>query len=58
MLLLSLDCSANFDPYFIMLSVKQGGIKYHFLSFWYDSTWYFAQLAGAVESTDYFFAEG
>ena len=22
-----------------MLSVKQGGIKYHFLSFWYDSTW-------------------
>ena len=27
------------DPYFIMLSVKQGGIKYHFLSLWYDSTW-------------------
>ena len=27
------------DPYLIMLSVKQGGIKYHFLSFWYDSTW-------------------
>ena len=26
------------DPYFIMLSVKQGGIKYHFLSLWYDST--------------------
>ena len=24
------------DPYFIMLSVKQGGIKYHFLSLWYD----------------------
>ena len=22
-----------------MLSVKQGCIKYHFLSFWYDSTW-------------------
>ena len=22
-----------------MLSVKQGGTKYHFLSFWYDSTW-------------------
>ena len=22
-----------------MVSVKQGGIKYHFLSFWYDSTW-------------------
>ena len=27
------------DPYLIMLSAKQGGIKYHFLSFWYDSTW-------------------
>ena len=23
----------------MMLSVKQGGIKYHFLSLWYDSTW-------------------
>ena len=22
-----------------MQSVKQGGIKYHFLSLWYDSTW-------------------
>ena len=22
-----------------MLSVKQGGIKYHFLSLWYNSTW-------------------
>ena len=22
-----------------MLSVKQGGIKYHFLSLWYDLTW-------------------
>ena len=26
------------DPYFIMPIVKQGGIKYHFLSLWYD-TW-------------------
>ena len=25
--------------YLIMLSVKQGGIKYHFLSLWYDRTW-------------------
>ena len=23
----------------IMLGVKQGGIKYHFLSLWYDATW-------------------
>ena len=26
------------DPYVIMLSVKQGNIKYHFLSLWYDAT--------------------
>ena len=26
------------DPYLILLSVKQGVIKYTFLSFWYDST--------------------
>ena len=24
------------DPYLIMLGVKQGSIKYHFLSLWYD----------------------
>ena len=29
----------TFHPYLIMLSVKQGGIKHHFLSLWYDSTW-------------------
>ena len=28
----------TFDAYLIMLSVKQGGIKYHFLSLYYDST--------------------
>ena len=27
------------DMCLIMLSVKQEGIKYHFLSLWYDSTW-------------------
>ena len=27
------------DPYLIMLSVKQGSIKYLFLNLWYDSTW-------------------
>ena len=25
--------------YLIALSVKQAGIKYNFLSLWYDSTW-------------------
>ena len=29
----------SIDPQLIMLSAKQGGIKNHFLSFWYDSTW-------------------
>ena len=28
----------TFDTYLIMLSAKQGGIKYHFLSLWYDPT--------------------
>ena len=27
------------DPQLVMLSVKQGGIKYHFLSLWYDWNW-------------------
>ena len=27
------------DTYLIQLSVKQGSIKYHFLSLCYDSTW-------------------
>ena len=26
----SLDCSTTLDPYLILLSMKQGGIKYHF----------------------------
>ena len=31
--------SLTFDPYIVMLNVKQGGIKYYFFSLWYDSTW-------------------
>ena len=27
------------DTFLILLSVKQGGIKYHFKSLWYDATW-------------------
>ena len=35
-LLLSLDCShCTLDPYLIMLSAKQGSIKYHFLSLYF-----------------------
>ena len=36
------------DPYLIRLSVKQGGIKYHFLSLWYDSTWDWTQVSRAI----------
>ena len=31
-----------------MLSVKQGGIKYHFLSLWYDSTWDWTHVSQAI----------
>ena len=37
-LLFSLDCSTILDLCLIMLSVKQGGITYNFLSLWYDSS--------------------
>ena len=36
------------DPYLIMLSVKQGSIKYPFLSLWYDSTWDWIQVSRAI----------
>ena len=31
-----------------MLRVKQGGIKYHFLNLWYDSTWDWTQVAQTI----------
>ena len=34
----------------IMLSVKQRGIKYHFFSFLYDSTWDWSPFSRAIES--------
>ena len=40
------------DPYLIMLSVKQGGIKYHFLSLWYDATWDWIQVSRKSDLTD------
>ena len=36
------------DPYLIILSVKQGGIKHHFLSLWYDSTWNRTQFSWTI----------
>ena len=32
----------------MMLSVKQGGIKYHFLSLWYDLTWDWNLVSSAI----------
>ena len=31
-----------------MQSVKQAGIKYHFLSLWYDSTWDWTLVSQAI----------
>ena len=31
-----------------MLSVRQEGIKYHFLSLWYDSTWDWTQVSRTI----------
>ena len=36
------------DLYLIMLSVKKGGIKYHFLSLWYNSTWDWTRVSQAI----------
>ena len=32
-----------------MLSVKQGGLKYHFLSLWYDSTWAWTPISQIID---------
>ena len=32
-----------------MLSVKQGGIKSHFSSLWYDSTWDWNPVSWAID---------
>ena len=36
------------DPYLIMLTVKQGGIKYLLYSLWYDSAWDWTQVFRAI----------
>ena len=40
------------DPYLIMPRVKQGGIEYHFLSLWYDSTWDWTQVSQTTFNTN------
>ena len=36
------------DTYLIMMSVKQGGIKYYFLSLWYHLTWDWTYVSQAI----------
>ena len=36
------------DMYLIMLSIKQGGIKYHLLNLWYDLTWDWTPVSWAM----------
>ena len=44
----SIPWIAPLDPYLKMMSLKQGGIKYHFLSLWYGSTWGWTPSRGSV----------
>ena len=48
----SFPCIAplTLDLYLNMLSDKQGSIKYHFLSLWYDSTWNWTYVSQAISS--------
>ena len=41
------------ETYLIMLSAKQGGIKYHFLSLWYDSIWDLTPVSRTIRQTLY-----
>ena len=43
----------TFDPCLIMLSVKQEDINYHFLSFWFDSTWDWTPVSQYADATMY-----
>ena len=38
----------SLDPYFIMLRIKQGGIKYRFLSLRYVTTWDFIPVSRTI----------
>ena len=37
-----------------MLSIKQGSIKYHFLSLWYDLTWDWTPVSQVISGELYF----
>ena len=46
------------DPYFIMLSVKQEGIEYHFLSLLYGSTWDWTPVSRTIGEHSILWANG
>ena len=46
------------DSHFIMLSAKLGGIKYHFLSLSYDSTWDWTQVSRTIGVHSNHYANG
>ena len=46
------------DLYFIMLSVKHRGIKYHFFSLWYNSTWDWTLVFQAISKHSNHYANG
>ena len=48
----------NLDLYLIMLSAKQGGIKYHFLSLWHDLTWNLILVFQAIGEPSNHYANG
>ena len=41
-----------------MQSVKQGGIKYYFLSLWYDSTWDWSTDSRTIGESSNHYANG
>ena len=50
--------SITLDPYLIMLSVKQEGIKNHFLNPWYDSTRNWTLVSRTMGEHTYYYANG
>ena len=48
----------SFHLYLIILSVKQVDIRYHFLRFWYDSTWDWKLVFLTIKEHSNYYANG
>ena len=46
------------DPYLMVLSAKQGGIKYPFFSLWYDLTWDWTPASRTIGEHSNHYANG